>query len=58
MFLKKNSPKKKVFGQNNKSFSWILPKKIKNFICNMGTVQTYLGKWGKKQISAMILPKF
>jgi len=24
----------------------------------MGTVQTYLEKWGGKQISAMVLPKF
>ena len=35
-----------------------IAKKIKNFICNMDTVQTYLGKWGKKQISATPLPQF
>ena len=28
------------------------------FICNMGAVQTYLGKWGEKRISATPLPKF
>ena len=27
-------------------------------IYDMGTVQTYLVKWGEKQISAMVLPKF
>ena len=28
------------------------------FICDMGTVQTYLAKWGEKRISATPLPKF
>ena len=28
------------------------------FICDMSTVQTYLGKWGKKRISTTPLPKF
>ena len=28
------------------------------FICEMSTVQTYLGKWGKKRISTTPLPKF
>ena len=28
------------------------------FICDMGTVQIYLGKWGEKRISATPSPKF
>ena len=28
------------------------------FICNMSTVQTYLGKWGENRISATSLLKF
>ena len=28
------------------------------FICNMGTIQTYLGKWGEKRILATPSPKF
>ena len=38
------------------SFGWIL-QKIK-FICDIYTVQTYLGKWQEKRISAIVLPKF
>ena len=38
------------------SFGWILQKI--EFICDMCTVQSYLGKWGEKRISAMVLPKF
>ena len=39
---------------NGESFGWILKKN--EFICDICTVQTYLGKWGEKQISAMMLP--
>ena len=28
------------------------------FICNIGIVQTYLGKWGEKQSSVIPSPKF
>ena len=27
------------------------------FICDIGTVQSYIGKWGEMWISAMVLPQ-